>query len=429
VGAARRVAAVALHQAVDGHLRHPPPRGQLAAGDGDHPAGGLVELGLAGDVDRLLRVPGGDQRPHPREGAGDVGGSQPRREELVDGVEQVRHVVGGGLHVLEVALVVVVGGPDQRLAEPREHEDRPAPARRGDRAGHQRERGARQHDVRAAARADHGHLGLVVELLRPQPVRPHPGRVDHARGAHLELLAAGGVPHARADRAASLLEEPDRLDPVGGHGAEALRLGQHRQHEPCVVGLAVVEQVAAGRLAARQRGQQLRHLLPADDAVAGRAPVRVLARAAAGEGREPVDRHHVVHVQPDAGQPVGPRPVEGGHDQRQRADEMGRERDVDLALQQRLAHQPEVEVLEVAQAAVDELARARGRADRVVAALHQRHGAAARRRVERDAGPGDAAADHEHVERLGGESADGVRAREHRPGRLTAAPRPPAGVV
>ena len=72
VRAARRGARLALDQAVDGHLRHPPPRRQLAAGDGDHPARGLVELGLARDVDRLLRVAGGDQRSHAGVGARDV---------------------------------------------------------------------------------------------------------------------------------------------------------------------------------------------------------------------------------------------------------------------------------------------------------------------------------------------------------------------
>jgi hypothetical protein len=62
---------------------------------------------------------------------------------------------------------------------------------------------------------------------------------------------------------------------------------------------------------------------------------------------------------------------------------------------------PEIEVLQVAQAAVHQLARARRRADRVVAALDEGDGVAARRGVERDSRPGDAAADHEHVERLG----------------------------
>src|SRR5918911_484801 len=48
-------------------------------------------------------------------------------------------------------------------------------AGRRDRAAHHRERRARQHDVGAAARADDRHLGLVVELVRAQPVGPHAG--------------------------------------------------------------------------------------------------------------------------------------------------------------------------------------------------------------------------------------------------------------
>ena len=72
------------------------------------------------------------------------------------------------------------------------------------------------------------------------------------------------------------------------------------------------------------------------------------------------------------------------------AHQVRRERGVDLALEQRLAHQPEVEVLQVAQAAVDELARARRGAGGEVGPLHQRDRVAARGGVERDAGAGDA---------------------------------------
>ena len=78
-GVAGRLAALALDQAVDGLLRHPPPGRQLAAGDRQHPGGGLVELGLAGDVDRLLRVAGRDQRPHAGVGADQVRARRARR--------------------------------------------------------------------------------------------------------------------------------------------------------------------------------------------------------------------------------------------------------------------------------------------------------------------------------------------------------------
>jgi hypothetical protein len=204
-----------------------------------------------------------------------------------------------------------------------------------------------------------------------------------------------------------VFDQPGHLDPVGGHRAEAHGLAEDGQHEPHVVGLAVVEQVAAARLAGGQGREQLEHLGTVDHAVAGRAPVVLVAPAAAG--------HHVVHVQTDAGEPVGPRTVERGDDQRQRLHEMRGERDVDLPLDQRLAHQPEVEVLQVAQAAVDELGRPRRGADRVVGALHERDRVAPGGGVERDARAGDAPADHEDVERLGGKCGDGVGPGEHLP--------------
>ena len=53
-------------------------------------------------------------------------------------------------------------------------------------------------------------------------------------------------------------------------------------------------------------------------------------------------------------------PSKLGHEQRQRLDQVRRQLDQQRALEQRLAHQAEVEVLEVAQAAVDQLRRAAG---------------------------------------------------------------------
>ncbi len=92
------------------------------------------------------------------------------------------------------------------------------------------------------------------------------------------------------------------------------------------------------------------------------------------------------------------RALEGCHDKRQRMHEVRRERDHQLALEQRLAHEPKVEVLQVAQPAVNELARAARCTRGEVRALQQRDAVAARGRVERDARAGDAAADDDHVE-------------------------------
>ena len=69
-------------------------------------------------------------------------------------------------------------------------------------------------------------------------------------------------------------------------------------------------------------------------------------------------------------------------------------------LVQRLAHEADVETLEVAQAAVDQLAGAARRAGGEVALLDQSHRQAAAGGVEGDAAAGHAAADHQHVERL-----------------------------
>ena len=70
-----------------------------------------------------------------------------------------------------------------------------------------------------------------------------------------------------------------------------------------------------------------------------------------------------------------------------------------LALDQRLAHQPELVVFEIAQAAMDQLARARRGALRQIVLLAEDHGEAAARGIARDAGAVDAAADDEKIDR------------------------------
>src|SRR5690242_13742456 len=83
----------------------------------------------------------------------------------------------------------------------------PPPAGRYDRAGRERQGLARERDVRAARGADPRHLGLVVELLGAQPVRPHAGGVDDVLRAHLEALAGVPVADADAARAPAVVEQ------------------------------------------------------------------------------------------------------------------------------------------------------------------------------------------------------------------------------
>jgi hypothetical protein len=102
-----------------------------------------------------------------------------------------------------------------------------------------------------------------------------------------------------------------------------------------------------------------------------------------------------------------------GDEKRGRVDEVGRELDHQLALHQRLPDEAEVEVLQVAEAAVDHLRGAAGGADGIVAALQEGDRVSAGGGVEGDAGAGDAAADHDHLEALAGDLLDGASAGEH----------------
>src|SRR5439155_25208737 len=96
--------------------------------------------------------------------------------------------------------------------------------------------------------------------------------VDVGRATHLEPRAGLAVASLRASSATVLLGQACDIDAVGTYGAEALRLAEDGQHEPHVVGLAVVEEVAAGRLARGERREQLDDLLARDHAVALGAP-------------------------------------------------------------------------------------------------------------------------------------------------------------
>ncbi len=196
------------------------------------------------------------------------------------------------------------------------------------------------------------------------------------------------------------------------------RLAEDGEDETHVVGLAVVEEVGGLRIARRQRRDQLQQLVAVDRAVAVGRPVEVrvlllrgahLAAAATDAGR----RHHVVHVEPDPEQAVAALLGEGGDEEGRRVDQVRRQLHHQLALQQRLADQAEVEVLQVAEPAVDHLRGAAGGAGRVVVALQQRHRVAARGSVEGDAGAGDAATDHDHLEALAGDRLQGCGTGEH----------------
>ncbi len=160
-------------------------------------------------------------------------------------------------------------------------------------------------------------------------------------------------------------EHLDHLGAVQHHRAEALGLAEHGQREADVVGLAVVEEVGVLGIARRQRGHQLQHLVAVDRAVAVGRPVVVLVGFLGGAhlaaaATDPRRRHHVVHVEPDPEPALAALVGKGRDEEGRRVDQVRRQLDHQLALEQRLADQAEVEVLQVAQAAVDHLRGAAG---------------------------------------------------------------------
>jgi hypothetical protein len=108
----------------------------------------------------------------------------------------------------------------------------------------------------------------------------------------------------------------------------------------------------------------------------------------------------VVEEQPDADHPGGAQVRLVGKDEAQRPDDVWCGPQEHLALGERLADQRELELLQIAQAAVDELgARARRMGGKIVA-LAQPDTEASPGRVTRDADAVDAATDYQDIDLL-----------------------------
>ena len=130
----------------------------------------------------------------------------------------------------------------------------------------------------------------------------------------------------------------------------------------------------------------------------------VLAQGAAGAERE----QRVVEQDSRAGVRALPHPMPQRIDERHRLHQVRAEPGQhQVPFPQGFAYQPELQLLEVAQAAVDQLAGSAARAGRPVPRLQQRRGKPARDGVERASGADDPAADDEHVERLALQALDG----------------------
>ena len=203
------------------------------------------------------------------------------------------------------------------------------------------------------------HVKLAVladHLLRL--VGPHAGGVDDLFGPHLEVATGLEVAHLYAGDPLAVAEEADDACAVCAQRAVGGRGPNDGEGVAGVIDLGVVvldradERVRAQRRAGLQRGLLGQVPVPGQ-------PARVARRPA----------HRVVEKQAEAGVDPLPAAVPERVEERHRAHQVrGQPLGEQAALAQCLADQPEVEHLEVAQAAVDQLAGPAGRPGGPVAA-------------------------------------------------------------
>ena len=316
--------------------------------------------------------------------------------------------------MVDVAVVVAVGRADQRPAVPGQRED-PAVLARGDDAG-------------GACRSSSSSSETVTWVPRLGEIRGisasswiSSGRIRSAQTPVALITFVRTRP--RSSRPSRLRQTtptalPSVLDQV--HDLDAVAAAPRRTAPPRRGSSAPAARRRSGsRRRCRPRGDRAarapgsaRSPRPRESCGGDRAP----SCSGSGAASDPSPRSAVSRRRSRRPLPTrvvaitsymfSPIPIrrffwlvaQARHQKRRRIDEMRRQLDHELALEQRLADQPEVEVLEVSKTSMDHLRRAARGARRPVGALDDRHRVAARGGVERHAGAGDAAADHDDVE-------------------------------
>ncbi len=264
---------------------------------------------------------------------------------------------------------------------------------------------AQHRRAEAAAQAVGPEAGGVDDAARPHvagEARTLDARADDRARLHAGVARLG----QRRQRHVDIARAQQRL-----HGRAVvdarpvpLRLLQHAHHQARVVGLRIEIAGRAEQLVGRHVRREHAHLRGRVERARALVRHRVVDRQPGGE-RAPARRAAVVVAEKKA----------------LRLDQARRVLQQAAALAHRFAREAERAFAQVAQSAVDQLGGARRAAPGEVARLDQHHGNAAARRLQRHAGAGDAAADHEQVD-IGHR-----RARANARPRRALTPRPPAG--
>ncbi len=239
--------------------------------------------------------------------------------------------------------------------------------------------------------------GAYVELAalageRLRLVGPHTGGVDDLLGEDVELLARLEVLDLGAGDPIALAQQPD--DTGAARDVRSVRRGRARQEHRVagVVDLAVV---------VVERADQRFLLEPRHHPQRAATGQVTVVRHAARPARQ--QRHRVVEQHAGAGVDALPEATGQRVEERHRVHEVRCELvEQQAALAECLGDEPEVEHLEVAQAAVDQLAGATRRTGGEVAGVDESDRQSTGRGVERGTTADHAGTDDEDVERLRG---------------------------
>lgn len=299
--------------------------------------------------------------------------------------EQIVDVRAGRRRMRLVQVPVGVRRADDPVPPPRDDEEHGLLGAQ-DQAGGGVDAVLRDDQVDALGRPDVELAALTYQRLGV--IRPDAGGVDHLFGPDLVLTARLDVLHPDADDPLALPEEADHPGPVR-HVRPVPGGGPHqRRHIAGVVHLGVVVLQGAHQGVPLQRGRDPQGL------AAGEVPVH--GQSATVPGRH---RHRVVQRDTRTGVQPLPALVLQGVEERHRLHQVrGQPLQQQPALLQCLPDEREVEHLQIAQPAVDQLARPARRAGRPVARLDQAGRKPSRSRVECRPGADHARPHDQHVQ-------------------------------
>ena len=371
---------------IDCILRHDAVGGPLAAGHDDETRNAVRDDVLARQFRGLVGL-ARQQRTQARVHALDVIARERNGEHLVDVIENVVDVRGGRGRMRLVEVPVGVGRADDPVPAPRDHEEH-ALLRAQQHAHFRLEAIPRNDEVHALRRPNLELAALAHHRLGV--IRPYTGCVHDLLGADLKTFTRLDVVRLHADDALTDLEETLHPDAAGNVSAIEGCRPREGGNVTCVIHLGVVVGDAADERVIREARNRSHNLRPGEMTV-----VRNARRPPAGVAQDVIEQHAGADV--EALEHALLERIEKTH----RLDEMRCESlQQQPALLERLAHEAEVELFEVPDAAVHELGRpARGSA-RPVPGLDHADAQPSGHGVECAAGSDDSPTNDEDVELL-----------------------------